>query len=90
MMDVLDDSIWSFLDAHINCCPSYNTELFNANISNLFAGDLPDIDIDLSESNDFGFDTSDNLEYTSDDLEDTDLPMPGVRCPRCLERGVEQ
>ena len=77
-----------FLYAHINCCPCYNTELLNASFSNLFSGDLPDIDTDLSGSDDFGFDSSD--EDSSDDLEDTDLPMPGVRCPKCLTKGVEQ
>ena len=82
-MDISHHSIWHFLDAHINCCPCYNVELLNPSFSNLFSGDLPDIDIDLSGSDDFDLDTS-------EELEDTDLPMPGVRCPRCLEVGIEQ
>ena len=65
--DSFHNSIWHFLDVHINCCPCYNIELFNANISNLFSVDLPDIDVDISDDDGFDLDTS-------DELEDTDLP----------------
>lgn len=37
---------------------------------NLLSGDLPDIGADISEGDNFDLDTS-------DELEDTDLPMPG-------------
>ena len=89
LLDCLHNSTWHFLDVYLNCCPCYNIELLNASFSNFYSGDLPGIDIDISNGDDFDFDTDEDLD-TGDELEDTDLPMPGVRCPKCLAEGVEQ
>ena len=88
-LDSFYNSIWHFLDVHINCCSCYNIELLNASFSNLYSGDLPEIDVDLNDVHDFDPSTEDDLD-TGDEFEDTDLPMPGVRCPKCLTKGVEQ
>ena len=70
IMDSLHDSIWHFLNLQMNCNPCYCIESLNAIFFNLLSGDLPDIGADISEGDNFDLDTS-------DELEDTDLPMPG-------------